>query len=313
VPPIALEVIDLTKRYGDTVALDGATFEAPAAAITAVLGRNGAGKTTTIDICAGLRTPDSGTVRVLGLDPRHDTAALRARLGVMPQTGGSGAAGVYPSVRPREVLRLFSSFYATPHDPDALIDRLDLAAVAGTPWRRLSGGEQQRLSLALALVGRPELVFLDEPTAALDVAGRQAVWSMLEQLRDNGTTIVLTTHALDEAQRHAEHVVVIDHGRVLATGRPADLLAARPQERRLTFDAPPGLPVADLAAALPAATSVAEERPGHYVVDADVDPGLVAAVTAWCAGRGVLAERVSTGAGTLEDLYLSLTADSAAP
>jgi ABC-2 type transport system ATP-binding protein len=128
---------------------------------------------------------------------------------------------------------------------------------------------------------------------------------------DTGTTIVDTPHALDEAQRHAEHVVVIDHGRVLATGRPVDLLAARPQERRLTFDAPPGLPVADLAAALPAAGSVVEEHPGHYVVDADVDPALVAAVTAWCAGRGILAERVSTGAGSLEDLYLSLTADGA--
>ena len=310
-PPAALEVTDLTKRYGATVALDGTTFDAPAAAITAVLGRNGAGKTTTIDICAGLRQPDAGTVRVLGLDPRHDLAALRARVGVMPQTGGSGAAGVYPSVRPREVLRLFTSFYATPHDPDALLDRLELTSVAGTPWRRLSGGEQQRLSLALALAGRPELVFLDEPTAALDVAGRQAVWSMLEDLRDNGTSIVVTTHALDEAQRHAEHVVVIDHGRVLATGRPTDLLAAHPQERRLTFDAPPGLPVAELAAALPMAATVTEEHPGHYVVDADVDPALVAAVTAWCAGQGVLAERVTTGAGSLEDLYLLLTADGA--
>jgi len=311
VPPAALEVSDLSKRYGATVALDGTTFDAPAGAITAVLGRNGAGKTTTIDICAGLRAPDAGSVRVLGLDPRRDTATLHARIGVMPQTGGSGAAGVYPSVRPREVLRLFSSFYATPHDPDALLDRLDLTPVAGTPWRRLSGGEQQRLSLALALVGRPELVFLDEPTAALDVAGRHAVWSMLEDLRDNGTTIVVTTHALDEAQRHAEHVVVIDHGRVLASGRPADLLAASPRERRLTFDAPPGLPVGELATALPLSATVAEEHPGHYVVDAEVDPALVAAVTSWCAGRGVLAERVSTGAGTLEDLYLSLTADGA--
>ena len=309
-PPPALEVTNLTKRYGATVALAGATFDAPSGAITAVLGRNGAGKTTTIDICAGLRTGDGGAARVLGLDPRRDTAALRSRVGLMPQTGGSGAAGVYPSVRPREALRLFSSFYANPHDPDTLLDRLDLAAVATTPWRRLSGGEQQRLSLALALVGRPELVFLDEPTAALDVAGRQAVWTMLEELRDNGTTVVVTTHALDEAQRHAEHVVVIDHGRVLAAGRPSDLLAAQPRQRRLTFDAPPGLPTAELTAALPSAAAVAEERPGHYVVQAEVDPALVAAVTAWCAGRGVLAERVSTG-GSLEDLYLSLTADNA--
>ena len=312
-PAAALEVTDLVKRYGATVALAGATFEAPAAAITAVLGRNGAGKTTTIDICAGLRAADGGRVRVLGLDPQRDVAALRARVGVMPQTGGSGAAGIYPSVRPREVLGLYASFYANPQDADTLLERLDLSGVTRTPWRRLSGGEQQRLSLALALVGRPELVFLDEPTAALDVAGRQAVWRMLEELRDNGTTVVVTTHALDEAQRHAEHVVVIDRGTVLTTGSPADLLAAQPRQRRLTFDAPPGLPVADLAAALPASATVAESSPGHYVVDADVDPALVASVTAWCAERGVLAERVSTGSSSLEDLYLSLTTDNATP
>ena len=308
-PPAALEFTDLTKRYVATQALAGVTFQAPASAITAVLGRNGAGKTTAIDICVGLRSADSGVVSVLGLDPTREVTALRTRVGVMPQTGGSGAAGIYPSVRPREVLRLFAAFYASPADPDELLTQLDLSAVAGTPWRRLSGGEQQRLSLALALVGRPELVFLDEPTAALDVRGRKTVWRLLARLRDNGTTVVVTTHALDEAQRHAEHVVVIDHGRVLAAGRPGELLSAR--ERRLSFDAPPGLPVDDLAAAVPVAATVVEERAGHYVVTADVDPELVAAVTAWCAGRGVLAEQLSTGAGSLEDLFLELTADGA--
>ena len=311
VPSAALEVTNLVKRYGALAALDGVTMSAPAGRITAVLGRNGAGKTTKIDICAGLRSADGGTVRVLGHDPARELAALRARLGVMPQTGGSGAAGIYPSIRPLEAARLFASFYAQPHDPAALLDRLDLGSVADTPWRRLTGGEQQRLSLALALVGRPELVFLDEPTAALDVAGRQTVWALLRDLRDGGTTIVVTTHALDEAQRHADEVVVIDHGRVLAAGTPAELIAARPAERRLTFDAPSGLPVDELAAALPTGATVAEARPGHYVVTADVDPGLVAAVTAWCASRGVLAEQLSTGAGTLEDLFLSLTTDGA--
>src|SRR3954447_20067239 len=281
--------------------------------ITGVLARNGAGKTTTLDICAGLRSADSGTVRVLGLDPSRDRdrGQLREQLGVMPQTGGSGAAGIYPSISPIEVVGLYASFYADPHDPEALLERLDLASVAATPWRRLSGGEQQRLSLALAIVGRPELVFLDEPTAALDVGGRQAVWALLRDLRDNGTTIVVTTHALDEAQRHADDVVVIDHGRVVAAGTPAELLAARPVERRLTFDAPAGLPVGELADVLPPSATVAESRPGHYVVTAAVDPALVAAVTAWCAARGVLAEQLSTGTGTLEDLFLSLTSKGA--
>ena len=301
----------LVKRYGTLTALDGVTFAAPTGRITAVLGRNGAGKTTTIDICAGLRARDGGTAQLLGRDPATDRGSLRARVGVMPQTGGSGAAGIYPSIRPLEAVRLFASFYGQPHDPRALLDRLDLGSVVNTPGRRLSGGEQQRLSLALAIVGRPELVFLDEPTAALDVAGRQTVWALLLDLRDNGTTIVVTTHALDEAQRHADDVVVIDHGRVVAAGTPAELLAARPTERRLTFDAPPGLPVDELASALPTTATVAEQRPGHYVVTADVDPSLVAAVTAWCAQRGVLAEQLSTGAGTLEDLFLALTADGA--
>jgi len=311
VPSPALQVENLSKRYGTVTALDGVTFTAPADRITAVLGRNGAGKTTTLDICAGLRPADGGSVRLLGLDPTADGAGLRDRVGVMPQTGGSGAAGIYPSIRPREAVRLFASFYAQPHDTDALLDRLDLASVANTPWRRLSGGEQQRLSLALSLVGRPELVFLDEPTAALDVAGRQTVWALLRDLRDSGTTIVVTTHALDEAQRHADDVVVIDGGRVVAAGTPADLLAARPAERQLTFDAPAGLPIDELAVALPPSATVAEPRPGHYVVTADVDPALVAAVTAWCASRGVLAEQLSTGAGTLEDLFLSLTSKGA--
>jgi ABC-2 type transport system ATP-binding protein len=311
VPTPALEVENLAKRYGATTALADVTFAAAPSAITTILGRNGAGKTTTVDICAGLRSADGGTVRLLGLNPRRDRAALRTRVGVMPQTGGSGAAGIYPSVRPAEALRLFASYYAHPHDPDTLLGRLDLAAVASTPWRRLSGGEQQRLSLALCLVGRPDLVFLDEPTAALDVAGRQGVWALLEELRDNGTTIVFTTHALDEAQRHADAVVLIDRGHVVAAGTPAELLAAPPGERKLTFDAPAGLPLDQLASALPPAATVTEPRPGHYVVTADVDPSLLAAVTAWCASHGVLAEQLSTGGGSLEDLFLSLTGNNA--
>jgi ABC-2 type transport system ATP-binding protein len=311
VPSAALEVTDLVKRYADLTALDGVTFTAAAGRITAILGRNGAGKTTTVDICAGLRAADAGTVRVLGRDPVEGAAAIRDRIGVMPQTGGSGAAGIYPSIRPVEALRLFSSFYAHPHDRAALLAHLGLADVAATPWRRLSGGEQQRLSLALALVGRPELVFLDEPTAALDVAGRRAVWELLEQLRDNGTTVLVTTHALDEAQRHADAIVVIERGKVVAAGTTAELLAGGATQRRLTFDAPSGLPVDELAAALPVAAEVVEEHPGHYVVTADVDPALVAAVAAWCATRGVLAEQLSTGAGTLEDLFVSLTGDGA--
>jgi ABC-2 type transport system ATP-binding protein len=217
-------VIDgVEKRYAATTALDGLSLTAPAGAVTALLGPNGAGKTTTVEICAGLRRPDAGTVRVLGVDPTRDADQLRARVGVMPQTGGSGAAGIYPAVRPRDALRLFANLYANALDPDALLDRLDLTGAADTPWRRLSGGQQQRLSLALAIIGRPSLVFLDEPTAGLDVHGKHATWSLVEELRAAGVTVILTTHAMDDAEKLADHVVIVDRGRAVASGTAQEL------------------------------------------------------------------------------------------
>ena len=300
----AVEVSDLRKRYGDTLALDGVSFSARAGKITAVLGRNGAGKTTTIGICTGRLRPDSGGVRVLGTEPTRTKTAHRARVGVMPQPAGSGAAGVYPSARVREVLHLYAAFAATPLPVDALMDRLDLHDVARTPWRRLSGGEQQQVSLALALVGRPELVFLDEPSAGLDVHARLAVWSLLEELRAAGVTIVLTTHSMDEAERLADHVVVIDNGRTIAAGAVADLAAGAP---RLTFSASAGLPVDQLTASLPAGASAREVAAGQYVVEGTVDATTVAAVTAWCAERGVLPTHLDTGRRSLEDVFLDLT------
>jgi ABC-2 type transport system ATP-binding protein len=302
--PAAVEVRDLHKRYGATVALDGVTFAAPERAITAILGRNGAGKTTTVGICTGRLHADAGDVAVLGTDPSRGGRSLRPRVGVMPQAAGSGAAGVYPSARVREVLDLYAAFAAHPLDVDALLDRLDLTALARTPWRRLSGGEQQRVSLALALVGRPELVFLDEPSAGLDVHARLAVWSLLEDLRSAGVTIVLTTHAMEEAERLADHVVVIDAGRTLAAGAVADLATGPAQ---LRFDAAPGLPVDQLTASLPADMTAQETSPGHYVVDGPVDASTTAAVTAWCAQHDVALTHLDTGRRSLESVFLDLT------
>jgi ABC-2 type transport system ATP-binding protein len=219
----AVELSAVTKRYRQVHALDELTFSAAVGRVTALLGPNGAGKTTTVELCAGLRRADAGTVRVLGVDPARDRDRLRPRLGVMPQPAGSGAAGVYPSARPRETLRLFAALYADPQPVEPLLDHLGLTKVADTAWRQLSGGEQQRLSLALALVGRPELVFLDEPTAGLDVHARRATWSLIETLRAAGVTVLLTTHAMDEAERLADDVVIIDRGRVVATGTPSEL------------------------------------------------------------------------------------------
>src|SRR3954454_11598725 len=208
------------------MALAGLSWQAAEGAITAVLGRNGAGKTTSIGVCTGRLRPDAGRVSVLGTDPRHGDPAWRARVGVMPQMAGSGAAGVYPSARVREVLALYSAFAARPLPVDTLLERLDLTGVAGTAWRRLSGGEQQRVSIALVLVGRPELVFLDEPSAGLDVHARLSMWELLEELRASGVTVVLTTHTMEEAERLADHVIVIDQGRTVASGTVAELAGA---------------------------------------------------------------------------------------
>lgn len=205
--------------------MDGLSFTAEAGAVTALLGPNGAGKTTTVEVCTGLQRADGGEVSVLGRPAYRPSPAARALVGVMPQAAGGGAAGIYPTSRPAEVLRLYAALYADPLDPEELLDRLDLARAARTPWRRLSGGEQQRLSLALALVGRPSLVFLDEPTAGLDPHGRRTVWALMEELRAAGVTLVLTTHAMDEAAHLADQVVIVDRGRTVTTGTPAELTA----------------------------------------------------------------------------------------
>ncbi|HET6907814.1 MAG TPA: ABC transporter ATP-binding protein [Mycobacteriales bacterium] len=300
---VAVACRDVEKRFAATQALAGASFTAPLGAITALLGRNGAGKTTAVSVATGQIRADAGTVTVLGRQPRD--AGLRSRVGVMPQPVGSGAAGVYPSARVTEVLALFASFHRNPLELGGLLERLDLTRVAGTQWRRLSGGEQQRVSLALALVGRPELVFLDEPSAGLDVHGRLSMWQLLEELRAVGVTVVMTTHDMEEAEHLADHLIVIDRGRVVAAGAVAELAAG--DAPQLVFDATSGLPVAELQAGLPNGTTVREVRPGHYVVSGAIDPAIVADVTAWCSERGVLPQRLETRGRSLEDLFLELT------
>jgi ABC-2 type transport system ATP-binding protein len=299
----AVEVVSLVKRYGDVTAVADVSLRAEAGEVTAVLGRNGAGKTTAIEICAGLTAADSGAVTVLGLGPRDP--ALRPKVGVMPQ-GGSTASGIYPAARVGEVLRLHAALHADPLPVEPLLDRLGLTDVAKTTWRRLSGGEQQRLSLALAIIGRPAVVFLDEPTAGLDVQGRHTTWELIGDLRTAGVAIVLTTHLLDEAEQLADEIAILDAGRVVASGSPASLTQGT-GSRELRFDAPPGLPLDDLLRVLPAGSDAAEPTSGRYVVTGAIDPAVVAAVTTWCAGRGVMPDRLTTGARSLEDVFLALT------
>ena len=298
----AVDVSGLVVRYpGGVTAVDGLSFTAEAGDVLALLGPNGAGKTTTVETLEGYRAPTSGAVRVLDLDPLADHARLTPRIGVMLQNGG-----VYPGIRPVEVLRLFAAFYDTPEDPTALLDRLGLAGVARTPWRRLSGGEKQRLSLALALVGRPEVAFLDEPTAGVDVAGRQVIREVIGELRDRGTCVLLATHELDEAERVADRVVIVDHGRLLAEGTPAELMSVT-ERTSIDFGAPPGLDVAGLATAVGA--PVVEVRPGRYSVATAPSPAIVATLTAWLAEHDLPLGDLRAGRQSLEDVFLRLTSD----
>ncbi|HTX86057.1 MAG TPA: ABC transporter ATP-binding protein [Streptosporangiaceae bacterium] len=297
----ALEIEGLVKRYRDTVAVAGLSLRAERAAVTAILGPNGAGKTTTIETCEGYRKADSGTVRVLGLDPVSDARELRSRVGVMLQTGG-----VPTTARAAEYLRVMASFYAQPLDPAALLAALGLSGSARTPYKHLSGGQQQRLGLAAAVIGRPELVFLDEPTAGLDPQARHATWELIEGLRAGGTAVILATHYMEEAERLADQVVIVDHGQVVANGAPTELTGS---DGQLRFRAEPGLDLAALLAALPVGAVAKESPAGHYLVESvdRVDPQLIASVTAWCAEHGVLARDLQIESRTLEDLFLELT------
>jgi ABC-2 type transport system ATP-binding protein len=214
--------------------------------------------------------------------------------------------GAWSAVRAEEMLRYVASLYAHPLPVPALVDRLGLGGCGRTPYRRLSGGQQQRLGIATAVVGRPELVFLDEPTAGLDPQARRATWELVEDLARDGVTVVLTTHYIEEAERLAQRVHVLDRGRVLASGSPAELTTAGSAES-IRFRAPAGLDAAALAGALPSGSAVTEQPDGWYIVTGDVSPGLLAAVTSWCAERGVMPEGLSVGRATLEDVFLQLT------
>ncbi|WP_345037704.1 ABC transporter ATP-binding protein [Georgenia daeguensis] len=321
----ALRVTGLRKTYGSREVVRGLTFTAGRGELTAVLGPNGAGKTTTVECCEGLRRPDGGSIEVLGLDraSRASDAALRARVGVMLQDGGLPLAP-----RARAVLAHVARLHDHPLDPDRLLTRLGLTDVAATPVRRLSGGQRQRLALAVALVGRPELVFLDEPSAGLDPQSRLAVWDLLRELRDGGTSLVLTTHLMTEAEELADHVVIIDAGQVVAAGTPAELTG--PPEVRVA--PPPGTPPGVVADVLTSALSGDDHlsvRSGEswVVVSAArmdaagpagpgdagaaargaVDAGTLARVATALAAAGLADAGVAPHRRTLEDTFLDLT------
>ena len=308
----AVEIADLVVRYADTVAVNGLSMSAPAGAVTAVLGPNGAGKTSTIETCEGYRKRAAGSVRVLGHDPATRARALRERVGVMLQSGGvpGGASAT-------QVLAYTAGLYAHPLALGPLTEQLGIDAFARTPFRRLSGGEQQKVKLALALVGRPELVFLDEPTAGLDPAARRSTLATLKQVCADGVTIVLTSHLLHDAEELAAHVVIVVNGTVAAAGSPAALVAAHLDSGdggpAIRIQARAGLDLASLLSALPPGSQAQETPPGSYRIQGSpgrVEPELVAAVTHWFAAAGIVFDDFTVGTPappSLETVFLSLT------
>ena len=303
----AVRIAGLVKRYDGRPVIDGVSFDVGSGELVALLGPNGAGKTTTVEIVEGYRRADGGSVRVLGTDPARGGRDLRARVGLMLQGGG-----IDPRARARETLVQFGRFHAGPREADELIDLVGLAHVAATPYRRLSGGERQRLSLALALVGRPEVLVLDEPTAGMDPEARAVTRELIADERRRGAAVLLTSHDLTDVERLADRIVIIDDGRVVAAGTPAEITTRVTDRVALRLDGPLDPPAltrveAALRAEAPAARLIPETDASRYAVTgAAPDPALVAAIAAACASAGRLIVELRTSGGSLEDAYLAL-------
>jgi ABC-2 type transport system ATP-binding protein len=295
-----IRVRGLHKRYGETHAVDGVSFEVRAGTVFGLLGPNGAGKTTTVEVLEGLRAPDSGDVRVLGIDAVHRPDDLKERIGVSLQT-----AALYPRLTVVEVLELFRSFYPRGREAAELIGLMDLGEKRNTRTADLSGGQRQRLSVALALVNDPELVFLDEPTTGMDPAARRALWDIILTLKAAGKTVLLTTHYLEEAEVLCDRVAIMDHGRILEEGTVDELVSRRFKERAVRFDAIGGLGDAELAR-MPGVTSVKHEDGEVLVYTRDV-AGTIGAVLDGAEALGVEPANLGVRRATLEDVFLDLT------
>lgn len=289
-----IEVRALSVRFGDTLAVDGVTFTCAPGAVTALLGPNGAGKTSTVDVITGLHRPTHGEVTILGQPP--SAHAVKARLGVMPQLGG-----LYPSARPLPWLEYLARLYPSHGDPRSLLELVGIDPDMKTTARRMSGGEQQRVKLAAALLSDPAFLVLDEPTAGLDPLGRRRLLDALAEQRDRGVGILLTTHHLADVEELADHVVVMQAGRVLMQGSIAELTGAQEAFR---FDGPASLDVIDLQTRLGAPYVVEPGQPGTFIVSGAPTPTAFATVTTWCAERDVVPERLRPGRRTLEEILI---------
>ena len=296
----AVEVTHLVKRYGSTAAVDDLSFDVLVGEVFGLLGPNGAGKTTTVECIEGLRHPDSGNIRVLGLDVRRDLPALKERIGIQLQT-----TGLYPQLTVCEVIDLFAAFFRHPLPTGRLIALVGLEEKEKTRTKDLSGGQKQRLSLALALVNDPDILFLDEPTTGLDPQARRSIWELIEGLRARGKSLLLTTHYMDEAERLCERVAVIDHGKIIAMSPPQTLIRENFREQAVEFSANP-LPVLSLLEHLPGVHQVRMTDHMATCYSADVPATMAGLIT--LSQQGELAfEDLTVRRATLEDVFLKLT------
>ena len=305
-----IEIAGLRVAYAGRTVLDGVDLVVHPGELVALLGPNGAGKTTTVEIAEGYRTADAGTVRVLGEDPRRGGPRLRARVGLMLQ----GGAGLEPRATPRDVVRLYAAFHDGGRAADELIEQVGLAAVAGTRVRRLSGGERQRLALAIALAGDPEVLILDEPTAGMDPEARRATRDLVAGLRNEGRTILLTTHDLGDVERLADRVAILAGGRIVIDDTPDAIVRGGSVAVRFRLHAPPAAAaIEQLAARITALDPGSHLRPADATTF-EIAPGaasadVVAAIAGWAAREGLLIVELRAGAASLEERYLELTGD----
>jgi len=299
VPPI-IAVRNLGKRYGKTVAVDDVSLDVLEGEIFGLIGPNGAGKTTTMECVQGHRVPDAGTISVLGLDPRRDADALRQRIGVQHQE-----AQLQKRIKVWEAVDLWQSLYPRVTDADALLERLGLAPKRDAKFMTLSGGQKQRLFIALALIHEPEVVFLDELTTGLDPQARRAIWGLVTGIRDRGTTVFLTTHLMEEAERLCDRVAIIEHGRLIEVGTPAELVRKHCPQRSVVFTSDDAN-VAERMRALGTVERAEENGTVALAIRGEGDD-FVTHVISHIAQEGIRVRGFRTEIPTLEDVFLKLT------
>ena len=297
---VVIRVRDLRKSYGATRAVDGVSFDVRGGEVFGLLGPNGAGKTTTVEILEGLRRQDDGEAMVLGIDVARNPDALKERIGVSLQT-----AALYPKLTVIEVLDLFASFYRRGRPARELIELMDLGEKRSTQTRQLSGGQRQRLAVALALVNDPELVFLDEPTTGMDPAARRSLWNVVEGLKSDGRTVVLTTHYMEEAEVLCDRLAIMDHGKVLEAGTVTQLVDSRFHERAVRFERIEAFDDARMAS-FPGVSEVKSEDGEVLLYTRDV-PATIGAVLDAAESAGVEPANLAVRRATLEDVFLELT------